>query len=152
MSTEQPWTIGRLLDWTAGFLKQKGSESPRLDSEVLLAHVLGFVGTEEQGLEGLEHKLDSVLSGKPGQRKVLVGPDGTVINELVRVKPQGYNDVTLTIDHVIQHYLERELDKAYALYSPKNCFAAAMDPNTGEILAMAVRPTFDPNSFSTAAT
>lgn len=41
MSTEQPWTVGRLLDWTAGFLKQKGSESPRLDAEVLLAHALG---------------------------------------------------------------------------------------------------------------
>jgi release factor glutamine methyltransferase len=41
VSTDQPWTIGRLLDWTAGFLKQKGSESPRLDAEVLLAHALG---------------------------------------------------------------------------------------------------------------
>jgi release factor glutamine methyltransferase len=41
MTTEQNWTIGRLLDWTAGFLKQKGSESPRLDAEVLLAHALG---------------------------------------------------------------------------------------------------------------
>ena len=41
MSTEQPWTIGRLLDWTTKFLQQKGSESPRLDSEVLLAHALG---------------------------------------------------------------------------------------------------------------
>src|SRR5713101_7994546 len=41
VSTEQPWTIGRLLDWTAGFLAQKGSESPRLDAEVLLADVLG---------------------------------------------------------------------------------------------------------------
>jgi release factor glutamine methyltransferase len=41
VSTDQPWTIGRLLDWTAGFLKQKRSESPRLDAEVLLAHALG---------------------------------------------------------------------------------------------------------------
>src|SRR5262249_13943191 len=41
VSTEQPWTIGRLLDWTARFLAQKGSESPRLDAEVLLADVLG---------------------------------------------------------------------------------------------------------------
>ncbi|HJT76605.1 MAG TPA: peptide chain release factor N(5)-glutamine methyltransferase [Gemmataceae bacterium] len=41
MSTDQSWTIGRLLDWTAGFLQQKGSESPRLDAEVLLAHALG---------------------------------------------------------------------------------------------------------------
>jgi cell division protein FtsI/penicillin-binding protein 2 len=113
----------------------------------LMAQVLGFTGTDEEGLEGLEHKYDHVLGGKPGERMVVVGANGMVLHEVVRRKPEGYHDLHLTVDHVIQHYVERELDKAYALHNPKHCFAAAMDPMTGEILAMAARPTFDPNAY-----
>ncbi|MBI4864252.1 MAG: penicillin-binding protein 2 [Candidatus Riflebacteria bacterium] len=113
----------------------------------LLAQALGFVGSEEDGLEGLEHKYNGVLGGKPGERIVVAGPNGMPIHELARKKPEGFSHIWLTIDPVIQHYLERELDRAFALHSPKNCFAAAMDPNTGEILAMAARPTFDPNQW-----
>lgn len=113
----------------------------------LAAQVLGFVGAEEDGLEGLEHKYNHILGGKPGERRVIMAPNGMILHELNRLKPEGFNDIHLTIDPVIQHYVERELDKAFALHNPKNCFAAAMDPNTGEILAMAVRPTFDPNEW-----
>lgn len=116
-------------------------------SNQLAAQVIGFVGTDEEGLEGLENKYNGVLGGKPGDRTVVVAPNGMVITELARRKPEGFNNIHLTIDPVIQHYVERELDKAYAMYNPKNCFAAAMDPNTGEVLAMAGRPSFDPNAW-----
>gem|GEM_PF-112793 len=113
----------------------------------ILSQVLGFVNLDEVGLEGLEYQFNRLLNGKPGVRIVVRGPNGMPIQELARQKPEGFYDVYLTIDHVIQYCMERELDKAYAKYSPKNCFAAAIEPNTGEILAMASRPTYDPNNY-----
>jgi release factor glutamine methyltransferase len=67
VSTDQPWTIGRLLDWTAGFLKQKGSESPRLDAEVLLANALGcrrielYTRYEEQASEEVRQRFRDLV-------------------------------------------------------------------------------------------
>ena len=61
--------------------------------------------------------------------------------------PVDGNDVKLTIDSKIQTIVERELDNAEAIYNPDGMIAIAMDPNTGEILAMSSRPSFDPANF-----
>ena len=65
--------------------------------------------------------------------------------------PVDGNDVKLTIDSRIQTIVERELDNAEAIYNPDGMIAIAMDPNTGEILAMSSRPSFDPANFQQVA-
>ncbi len=115
----------------------------------LLSQVLGIVDIDGKGLEGVELAFDRELAGTPGymvtsrdglQRPIFTG--GTVLSA-----PLDGNNVTLTIDVTIQHILEDELDKACEQWSPQGAMAVAMDPQTGEIMAMANRPTFDPNRY-----
>ena len=114
----------------------------------LASHVLGFTGVDEQGLNGIEQYLDEVLSGKPGMvmsefdaggRQVKYSPE-------TYVEPvDGYN-VYLTIDETIQYFAEKTLEKAMLDYNLKRGAAAlVMNPKTGEILAMASKPDYDPN-------
>ncbi len=113
------------------------------------SHVIGFTGDDGNGLEGLEKMLDSTLSGTAGRIQVVQD----VNNNLTPYEYENYipaedgNGVVLTIDEVIQHYVEKYLEEAYNLYDIRNGAAAiVMDPNTGEILAMAVEPNFDLNA------
>lgn len=114
----------------------------------LLAHVLGYVGIDNQGLSGLELQYDEYLSGKDGSIKYTSDGKGNrlKIGEVYE-QPQNGMDITLTIDIEIQQALERELANADAKYSPEESLAIVMDPNTGEVLAMGSRPTFDSNNY-----
>ncbi|MDR1260249.1 MAG: PASTA domain-containing protein [Oscillospiraceae bacterium] len=113
-----------------------------------LANVLGFVGLDEQGLEGLEHFYDDELKGLSG--KMIASTNAWGINmpdstQLVHCAQNG-NSLVLTIDANIQGILEKHLQQAILDYSVKNRAAGIiMDVNTGEILAMATKPDFDPN-------
>ncbi|WP_275266276.1 stage V sporulation protein D [Calorimonas adulescens] len=114
----------------------------------LAAHVLGFTGTDNQGLDGLEAMYDNILTGVPGRISTPKDASGRKIDDSTSeyYKPEdGYN-LVLTIDEVIQHYVEKALDQAYADTKPsKGMSAIVMDPQTGEILAMANRPDYNPN-------
>lgn len=114
----------------------------------LLAHVLGYVGIDNQGLSGLELQYDEYLSGKDGAIKYISDGKGNrlKIGEVYE-QPQNGMDITLTIDIEIQQALERELINADAKYSPEESLAIVMDPNSGEVLAMVSRPTFDSNNY-----
>lgn len=116
----------------------------------LAAQVLGFVGTDDKGLEGLEMVLDDELKG--GIQKELVATDrkGNAIfgSVLSKYLPDKGKSVTLTIDASIQFIAERALDKAMEDTGAKHASVIVMDPKTGEILAMANRPTYDPNHYS----
>ena len=114
----------------------------------LLAHVLGFVGIDNQGLSGLELQYDEYLTGSVGAIKYYSDAKGTKLdlNE-VYIKPQNGINVELTINYELQEVVERELDNVMNEYNPEKALALAMDPNTGEILAMSSRPTFDPNNY-----
>ena len=114
----------------------------------LLSHVLGYVGIDNQGLSGLELQYEQYLTGKDGSIKYTSDGKGNrlKIGEVYE-QPQNGMDITLTIDIDIQQALERELANADAKYSPEEALAIVMDPNTGEVLAMASRPTFDSNSY-----
>lgn len=114
----------------------------------LASHVLGFTGDDEQGLNGIEKMFDEILSGKPGMvmsefdaggRQVKYSPE-------TYVEPvDGYN-IYLTIDETIQYFTEKALEKAMLDYNLKRGAAAiVMQPKTGEILAMASKPDYDPN-------
>ena len=111
----------------------------------LAAQVLGFVGTDDKGLDGLEMVLDDELKG--GIQKELVATDrkGNAIfgSVLSKYLPDKGKSVTLTIDASIQFIAERALDKAMEDTGAKHASVIVMDPKTGEILAMANRPTYD---------
>ncbi len=114
----------------------------------VLAHVLGFVGIDNQGLSGLELKYDDYLTGKNGSIKYTSDGKGKrLTSNEVYEKPQNGMDIYLTIDLDIQLALEKELENTNAKYSPEEALAVVMNPNTGEILAMGSSPTFNPNSY-----
>ena len=114
----------------------------------LLSHTLGFVGIDNQGLSGLELIYDNYLTGTNGAIKYYSDAKGNSLDMAQEyVKPQDGMNVTLTINLDIQKSLERELDNANLMYSPDQLFGIVMDPNTGEILAMASRPDYDPANY-----
>ena len=116
--------------------------------DTVLAHTLGYVGIDNQGLSGLELQYDKYLTGKSGSIKYFSDGKGHRLNELEKYVPAVNGmDITLTIDIDIQLALENELSQVDTKYAPEESLAIVMDPNTGEILAMASRPTFDSNNY-----
>lgn len=113
-----------------------------------LSQVLGFVGIDNQGLSGIELEFDNYLTGKAGSIKYYSDAKGNKldINEIYEMPTNGMN-VMLTINNELQKSVERELDNAVSKYNPEHALAIAMDPNTGEILAISSRPNFDPNNY-----
>jgi len=117
----------------------------------LAGHLIGFVGTDAIGLEGLELKYDKQLRGAP--EKLLWTRDAKGKRLYPRVKRpesapgENYN-LILTIDGRIQHLVESHLKAAVKAKGAKGGFAIVMDPRTGEILALANEMGFDPNNFS----
>ena len=114
----------------------------------VLSHVLGYVGIDNQGLSGLELTYDDYLTGKNGAIKYFSDGKGNRL-ELSEVyeEPQNGINIQLTIDLDIQLAAERELDNIMSKYTPEHALILAMEPDTGEILAMASRPNFDPNNY-----
>jgi len=112
----------------------------------LAAQVIGFTGSDNQGLEGLENVLDEQLRGVDGR---IVAAKDVANNEMPYkyenyIEAQDGKGVVLTIDETIQRYTEKHLQQAYEENLLGNGGAAiVMDPNTGDILAMAVVPTYD---------
>ena len=113
-----------------------------------LAQVLGFTGIDNQGLAGLELEYDEYLSAKNGDLKLPFDAKGNQlsINEEVINQGQGM-DMVLTIDSTIQDIIEREMNNLMERYKPKSALALAMNPKTGEVLAMVSKPDFDPNHY-----
>ena len=118
-----------------------------------LSHTLGFVGIDNQGLSGLELMYDSYLTGEYGAIKYFSDAKGNrlELNEVYEQPQDGIN-MTLTINNEIQKSLERELDNAVMKYNPDQALGIAMDPNTGEILAISSRPNFDPSNYQDYST
>lgn len=116
----------------------------------LLAHVLGFVGMDGMGLEGLERRYESQLHGE--KRLTILQRDAlgrTVFPKDLREQvPATGQALTLTIDEVIQYIAEKELEEAVDHARAKSGTIIVMEPRTGAILAMAVSPRFDPNAVA----
>jgi cell division protein FtsI (penicillin-binding protein 3) len=113
----------------------------------MLSQVIGFVDHDHKGTMGIERTMQDFLQGTDGFRYIETDRTG---KELVPYRGQESAardgcDVKLTIDLSLQNILETELDAACAEFKPKDATAVMMRPQTGEILAMASRPTFDPN-------
>jgi stage V sporulation protein D (sporulation-specific penicillin-binding protein) len=114
-----------------------------------LSHVLGFAGIDNQGLMGLELYYDKELKGERGSVQFYANAKGQRMSDMADdyQPPVDGLDLKLTIDSRVQTIVERELDIAEAKYDPDGIIAIAMNPNNGEILAMASRPSFDPANF-----
>ena len=114
----------------------------------LAAHILGFTDDNGHGLAGMEKQMDAVLRGEPGER--LVERDAKkreiALYQVHDTPAIDGDDVTLTIKMAIQHVVEDQLDQIVQNYSPEAAYIIVMDPQTGEILAMGSRPTYDPNN------
>lgn len=112
------------------------------------AHVLGFVGSDQQGLAGIEALYENYMKGTPGRLVTATNVRGDEMPfsyETYVDAVDGY-DVVLTIDEVIQHYVEQNIKEAYEVCDVQQYAASiVMDVKTGGILAMAATPEFDPN-------
>ncbi len=110
----------------------------------LAAHVLGYVGMDDEGLSGIEREYDDQLRGKPGRMLIQVDARRKNFSRLEKQPDPGEN-VVLTIDQNIQYIAERELDAAMQETHAQAGTVIVSNPRTGEILALANRPTFNPN-------
>lgn len=116
--------------------------------DAYLSHTLGFVGIDNQGLSGLELIYNDYLTGSYGAIKYFSDAKGQKLSlSQIYEQPQAGMNMTLTVNFQIQEALERELDNAIKMYNPDGAWGIVMNPNTGEILAMASRPTFSPTNY-----
>ncbi|MFH1479074.1 MAG: penicillin-binding transpeptidase domain-containing protein [Candidatus Omnitrophota bacterium] len=128
-----------------GFVKESLRAYP---AGTLASHIVGFTGIDNNGLEGIELSLDRFLKGTVGwiytirdaKRREVVG------YEYREIPPSDGNDVVLTIDSIVQSFAERELDRSFKKYNALGGSIIVMDPYTGNIIALANRPTYDLNS------
>ena len=128
------------------FLKEDRRFYPKKE---MAAQLLGFVGTENKGLAGIEAAYDSRISGSLGKLLYQTDARGRAFSRLERPPTAGAT-VQLTIDEYLQHVAERELREAVARNRAAGGTVIVMDPMSGEILALANEPTFNPNAFSSA--
>jgi cell division protein FtsI/penicillin-binding protein 2 len=117
------------------------------------AQVVGLRDIDGRGQGGVEQALDEILRGREGQRELELDARGRVIEvrDDVESAPHNGQSIVLTIDTVIQVYAERALDTVMDQWKPQSACAIVLDPQTGDILAMASRPTFDPNRADAAS-
>ena len=128
------------------FLKENRRFYP---NSQLAAHLVGFVGLDSKGLEGIEFQYDTFLNG---ENQVWTSARDALGREIALgkgpfEKEDHYRNIALTIDKSIQHVTETELARGVEKWGAKGGMAIAMDPPTGKILAMVSYPTFNPNQF-----
>ena len=111
------------------------------------AHVLGFTGVDETGQEGIELAFQSMLAGKAGSRRVIKDRRGNIIEDVASVTaPREGRDVALSIDSKIQYLAFSQLKAAVELHKAKAGGIIVLDVRTGEVLALANLPAYNPNN------
>ncbi len=128
------------------FLKENRRFYP---NSQLAAHIIGFVGLDSKGLEGVEFQYDALLNGR--NHVWTMGRDALgreiMMGDLLFEKEDQHKNIFLTLDKHIQHVAETELSRAVQKWGAKGGIVIAMDPQAGKILAMASYPFFNPNQF-----
>lgn len=115
----------------------------------LAAQIVGFTGTDDIGLYGIEIQYESILRGVDGKAVAEKDVFGNVIPGNIKsyIDPVDGKDIVLTIDSQIQYITEKNLEQVCKDYNASGATAIVMDPNSGEIFAMATYPSFDPNNY-----
>ena len=130
-----------------GLLPETRRSYPRGE---LAAHLVGFVGLDDAGLEGVEYQYDALLGGGPHFVTGRVDARGRILFRDEGPSRPAPADLILTVDEVIQYVAERELKRAVAKAQAQAGTVLVLEPRTGEILALANVPTFNPNAFAQA--
>jgi cell division protein FtsI (penicillin-binding protein 3) len=113
----------------------------------VMAHMLGFTGVADEGQEGVELAMNDLLTGKPGSRRVIKDRRGQIVEDVESIKsPQEGKDVTLALDAKIQYLAHSQLKQAIAENKAKAGGVVVLDAKTGEVLALANAPTYNPNN------
>jgi cell division protein FtsI (penicillin-binding protein 3) len=113
----------------------------------VMAHVIGFTGVDDAGQEGVELALNDMLVGKPGSRRVIKDRRGQIVEDVESIRaPQEGKDVTLALDAKIQYLAHSQLKKAMFEHKAKAGGVVVLDAKTGEVLALANSPTYNPNN------
>jgi cell division protein FtsI (penicillin-binding protein 3) len=112
------------------------------------SQLVGFAGTDNKGLGGLEVQYDHSLTGKAGEQTIVRDPFGRAINVISATAERQGHDVFTTIDHTIQANAETVLRQTVAQWGAKSASAIVLDPKTGAVLAMAQAPGYDANRAS----
>jgi cell division protein FtsI (penicillin-binding protein 3) len=126
-----------------GFLTENRRYYPQRE---LAAHVIGYVGLDNTGMSGIEYSFESAIRGRAAKVVIRTDARRRALGHTEKPSTDGQT-VVLTIDESIQHVVEKELDRAVQETGSIAGVAVVMDPRTGEILALANRPTFNPNKF-----
>lgn len=126
-----------------GFMRETRRFYPKRE---LAAHLIGYVGQESDGLAGIESTYDKLVKGRAGTVLVQTDAHRKAFSRVERPPTAGAS-LELTVDEYLQHVAERELKAGVEWAGAAGGSAVVMDPNTGEILALANYPTFNPNSF-----
>ena len=150
--------IRRQLDWDIGqkiktldvkgiyLRKEYKRQYPEGESA---AHVVGFTNVEDHGQEGMELAFDKELGGKAGSRRVIKDRLGRVVEGVgVETPPQEGQDIQLSIDSKVQFFAYQKLRDQVAAFKAKAGSVVVMDAHTGEVLALANYPSYDPNNRS----
>jgi cell division protein FtsI (penicillin-binding protein 3) len=131
-----------------GFVRESRRYYPK---RALAAHVVGACGMDNQGLAGLEFMYDGAIRGTAGQMVALRdGRGGRVLDREKKEPAPGFG-LRLTVDEVIQYDVERALDESMRETQAEGATVVVLRPQTGEVLALASRPVFDPNVYSDAS-
>jgi cell division protein FtsI (penicillin-binding protein 3) len=144
VSPEQARRVAALKLHGVGFLKESRRFYPNKE---LAAHLLGYVGIDNTGLSGIEYAYDAQIRGRSGTVLIHTDARGQAFSRFERPPTVG-SSVELTIDEYLQHVAERELAAGVAANRAAGGSAIVMDPHSGEILALANVPTFNPNVFA----
>ena len=115
------------------------------------AHLIGFTNVDSQGIEGVEKSFDKWLTGQPGERIVRKDRYGRVIEDISSTDSQAAHNLALSIDERLQALVYRELNNAVAFNKAESGSAVLVDVATGEVLAMASSPSYNPNNFAGTA-
>ncbi len=135
--------VARLNLQGIGFLKENRRYYPKRH---LAAHLLGYVGIDHSGLGGVESAYDDQIRGRPGKILIQIDARRRAFSRVERPPTVGAN-LALTIDQNLQYIAERELREAVQTHRAAGGTVVMMDPHSGELLALANEPTFNPNAF-----
>jgi cell division protein FtsI (penicillin-binding protein 3) len=127
-----------------GFLTENRRYYPKRE---LASQVLGYVGLDNTGMSGIEYEFEDQIRGKAAKVTVHIDARRRPVGHTEKPSTDG-NSIVLTLDETIQNAAEKELDRAMQETSSLSGVVVVMDPRTGEVLAMANRPTFNPNRFA----
>jgi len=150
-----PSIAGQFAEYTKKGIVLVKENSRYYPHSPVASKVIGCVGTDNQGLSGIEYNFDKQLKNNGQKKKIIRDARGRLVQLSTSYEDPSENvaSIQITLDMNLQYITERELKKGYVKYKPKFALAVMQDPNTGEILAMAEYPSYDnnkgvPDSFS----